>query len=273
MASDERHPEQPRAEKKWWESVPAKLGAISAAIGVLLAVAGLPREITTRLRGDPRENAELQKVRTEIELSKPRLDIRYVQLLDELRYQRESLESGTAGADSATSPVARTLLSLPVVQTGIASEPGQDELLSAELEETQIFRYTTYLLIENRGQRDATGIAMFGRQLELAAAVGVRESATGGDDYAALLRRQGRGDEPVVIRVPRTLAPGDAVLLPLFTNAHPATVHDRWWVTSPRAILPDSLLYVDAVLGQPTMLPVRAMVNATRVAPGVMDRG
>ena len=63
------------------------------------------------------------------------------------------------------------------------------------------------------------------------------------------------------------------MLLPLFTSASPAEGADRWWVTSARAVLPDSLSYVDAVLGEPTTVPVRRMVNATRVERGVMDRG
>ena len=273
MASEKPEPERPREGKRWWESASTIIGLVSSAVGLLLLLVGLPSAITTKLHGDPQAAAELRKVRTEIEMSKPRLDVRYVQLSDELRFQRDDLEADSSAGDSATSPVARTLLSLPVVQTGIPTDPWQDELVSAELEETQIFRYTTYLLIENRGQRDATDISLYGRQLGFSSALRVHETPTGGDDYAALMRGHASGTAPIVVRVPRTLAPGDAVLLPLFSNAHSAGVQDRWWVTSPRAILPDSLSYADAVLGEPTTVPIRRMVNATRVARGVMDRG
>jgi hypothetical protein len=272
MASGEGEPESPRAGKNWWETAGARIGVASGAVGLLVALLGLPGAVRGALGGDPQADAELRQVRTQIEQSKPRLDVRYVLLSEELLFQKESLESGAAGADSASSPVARSLLSLPVVQTGAASASGDEEPFPLDTDE-QTFRFTTFLLIENRGQRDATGISVYGSQLGFAAAVPVREAATGGDDYLAVMRQRASGAAPVVVTVPRTLAPGDAVLLPLFTNATLAAGAETWWVTSAKAVLPDSLTYLDAVLGEPTTMPVRRMVNATRVERGVMDRG
>ena len=264
MAEEER-PEG----KKWWDTAGARIGVASGAVGLLVALLGLPQAIRGAFGGgDPQAAAELRKVRTEIEQSKPRLDVRYVLLAQDLLATRDQDSASAPPAASA----ARTLLSLPVVQTGGAGM-GEDERFWPSENDEQTFRFTTFLLIENRGQRDATDISLYGSQLGFTGPVPVRETATGGDDYLAVMRENSSGAAPVVVRVPRTLAPGDAVLLPLFENASPAGREGLWWVASAKAVLPDSLSYVDAVLGEPITVPVRRMVNATRVERGVLDRG
>jgi len=250
--------------KKWWDTAGARIGVASGAVGLLVALLGLPEAIRGAFGGDPAEEAKLRQVRTDIEQSKPRLDVRYVLLSDDLLSRMDSDTSSAPPPESA----ARTLLSLPVVQTGGAGK-GEGERFWGDGD----FRFTTFLLIENRGKRDATDISLYGSQLGFTEAVPVREAATGGDDYLAVMRKNSTGSAPVVVRIPRTLAPGDAVLLPLFESTTEAGGEDLWSVASAKAVLPDSLSYVDAVLGEPNTVPVRRMVNPTRVERGVLDRG
>jgi hypothetical protein len=101
----------------------------------------------------------------------------------------------------------------------------------------------------------------------------VDERSGGEQEYVAKLNARASKREGEVVRVPLTLAPGDGVRVPLWISAAGFERHDRWCIVSRTALDPQSLAYVDPVLGSTTTSKVRRMVAPTMLAPGVFARG
>jgi hypothetical protein len=260
----------PAAKKSAWVVWSVRVGVVSAAIGLLTALLGLPDKIAAALWGDDLASPADLEARTALEAAKPRLDVRYIFLWRSPLSARQPAE----GEDTARANAARNFLALPVVQTEAEGDPDDSPL---EIPDTAAaydnLPYTAYLLVRNVGGRAASDVTLQADRLPLSAAVPVREAAVGGDDYAAVLRQRADSTARIRVQVPQTLAPGDGILIPLFRSTAPGGGGSRWWVISPIALLPDSLTFVDAVLGSPTSLPVRRMVNPMVIADGVVARG
>lgn len=265
--ASEAPPAPPR--KSAWEVWSVRIGVATAAVGLLTALLGLPDRISTALRGDEPASPADVAARTALEEAKPRLDVRYVFLAQDL--MREGGRPA-ASDDSVRANAARSFLSLPVVQTEAGGGAEESSLGVPDTAFEYAPQHTAFLVVRNVGGRAAGGVTLRADRLPLSAAVPIREAGVGGDDYAALLRRSARGAARIDVQVPQTLEPGDGVLIPLFRGTAPGP-GGRWWVYSPIALLPDSLTFTDAVLGEPSSVPVRRMANPMVIADGVVGRG
>jgi hypothetical protein len=132
---------------------------------------------------------------------------------------------------------------------------------------------TAFLVITNRGRRDASNVAVRVDRLLLRGQVRIEEGPAVPDDYVAKIRQEATSSAPMTIAIPMTLGPGDGVRIPLFVSDAPPNRLDVWCVASGTALLPRSLAFDDPILGTAARSPVRRMQTPTMIAPGAYGRG
>lgn len=252
---------QPEPKKSWWDVVGVRIGVISGALGLLVALVGLPGTIADALSRSDSEvtDLEVQAKRAALADAGPRLDVRY-QILTQNLFSR---------ANSETDPADPQLASLPTVQNEITDQIYEADR-TCRLEKAPRLSIA-FLVITNRGRRDATEIAVELDRFRLRGPVLIRETA--GDDYAAKLRAATAETRVVQVGLPRTLGPGEGARVPLFVAEAPWQRFDRWCAVPPIAYLPRSLKYVDPALRTTTRSAVRKMVDPVLLESGAIDRG
>ena len=127
-----------------------------------------------------------------------------------------------------------------------------------------------FLVIQNRGRRDANGVRVDLDRLLLASTVPVNEA--GGDDYVTKLRGAATSLMADQVRVPFVIGPGEGVRVPLWAN-YGSSQFDRWCVLSRSAYLPRVLTYTDPQLGSLKKAAVRRLEDPSVIANGVVGRG
>jgi len=254
-------------EQSLWQLISVRLGAVSAAVGIVVALVGLPQQVTDALRGDDGQLSK--KERLEIAAAAPRLDVSYAILASDVLYQVEKAKE--RGAPKAVN----TLASFPEYENEIsgAFRGEAPSTRGCRLRGYSLFSIA-YLVIQNRGGRAARTIDVAFDRLMLARRVIVREAAVGGDDYVEKIREAAKRPIRGEFHVPWTLEPGDGIRIPLFISANdPEADPRRWCVVSRVAYQPRSLLFVDAVLGEPATISVRRMRDPVRLWAGAWARG
>jgi hypothetical protein len=246
-----------------WARVGEIAGTILAVLGVVSAVAGLPNTMTDALgrSQSKKTQLELETKRAEVAAAAPRLDVSYLFLADDLvsfPTKRRTLPKE-----------ASSLLAFPMIQNELVEESGSAS------ERTCLAGYPgrslAVLVLENRGKRDATSITVTTSRLQLKRPVRVREEGPHPDDYLKVFRAAARSNTSTLITLPRTLAPGDGALIPLWTLESKTSA--RWCVTSRAALIPNTVRFVDPVLGSARTLSVRRLANPVLLANGVEGRG
>lgn len=256
--------------KKWWEKTPTIIGAVSSALGLVVLVAGLPNDVAEALgRSAPSklEVLELQEKRVEVAAAAARLDVTYV-------FLRRGLVDADPPKTAAEPDLATTIRSYPIVRNEIVSELDRSEGVSGRgcrLKEEYFDPSVAFLVVSNRGRREATDVAVTVDRLELGAPVRVDDGRD--EDYLAKLRAKKSGSARRVIRIPLALRPGDGVLIPLWISVSDFDRREQWCVVSHTALAPTSLSFADPLLGSTTRSKVRRMLAPTTLADGVEARG
>ena len=249
-----------------WQLITVRLGAVSAAVGIVVALVGLPGQITSALGGDDAQLSEQE--RAEIAAAAPRLDVSYAILASDV-YQFEADKK--RGAPKAVN----VLASFPDYENEVtqAFRSNAPPAKGCRLRGYPI-RSIALLVIENRGGRAARAVDVAFERLALSRPVIVQEAVVGGDDYVEKIRQAAAERARVTFKIPRTLEPGEGIRIPLFVSVSgPEDDPRRWCVVSSVAYQPRSLRFVDAVLGEPATLSVRRMRDPVRLWAGAWARG
>jgi hypothetical protein len=253
-----------------WELAGARIGVVAGAVGLLVALVGLPHTIREALGQSDSSASQLAAERTRAQAAGPRLEVRYLLLTSDLMraYQLN-------GSKAQQSEAAGTLATaFPIVANEVMSR------LDAIVNNQASCKYQDYpnvsiafLELSNRGSRDATNIVVEADRLTLPVRVRVQETAAGGDDYVAKLRARASASAPVKVEIPRALGPGEGVRLPLFVSDAPADRYDRWCVLPGVAYLPKTVRFDDPAFATTTRSEVRRMKSPLVVARGAVERG
>lgn len=242
---------------------------VGGVIAIVVALLGLPKAVLDALgHGDSKAAAaerRLDRVRTQLAQTGPVLDASYVFLSQDV-YPPEALAKGTR---------AGLLLAYPVQGNRWYREPSTSSPPAAcKLHARYVDTSVAYLVIENRGRRDAADITVVGRSLRLRRAVSIDESRSR-IDYVARLEAASRATRTATIEVPLTLAPGEGIRIPLWTSASAGaySAAPRWCVVPPTAFEPVAVRFVDSMLAAHRRLAVRRMRDAVLLANGVVGRG
>lgn len=275
---------QPREKRNIWEFAETRIGVASAVVGLVVALVGLPKTIASSLgrTESAASKLELRQKRAALAAAAPRLDVRYVFLSADiaLNYTDLALKSGSPNKQSKQSPAVTSILSMPTTITQVIPELKAiyDRVIDHEGGGGCRFEKianisTAFLVISNRGSRDASNVSLRVAQLRLRGHVRILERAPRPEDYAAKLRARAASVVPMTIPIPFTFGPGDGVRVPLLVSDAASTTVDKWCVVSQTVLLPSSVRYDDPVLGNTVRFAVRRMQTPTLIAPGAYARG
>lgn len=267
--------EEPQA-KGSWERAGVRIGVLVVAIGLLLALLHLPQDIATALGdnvADKTARLDLERKRTEVEATRPRLDVSYL-LVD------ESLEgSASAPVIRGHHPLATTVLSFPEVEndiiTDLTGEHAPHRRSSHACRFAPEFAFSTgYLVLRNIGRRVASDVSIHLDRFRPRRAVIIRERRPSGGDYRDRLQSsKTRSAKPVVVTLPQTLGPGDGVRVPLFERKSRFTNHSVWCLVSRSVYVPARVQYADVITQTTWRAPARRMVSPVYLADGIQARG
>ena len=217
----------------------------------------------------------LARIRAKAESSAPRLDVSYE------FYATPLVDVSPRGGESPGPNEPISSLGFPIIENAVMSEfrdnvraggpgfrtTGCDDRADSVTTSVDV----AFLIIRNRGQRDATDIALRADRLALDERVPVNEA--GDEDYIANLRAAATTSEPDPVHVPFTLGPGEGLRVPLWASYAFSLQYDRWCVVSQTAFLPRSLSYSDPQLRSVTTSSVRRLRDPSLIADGVVGRG
>jgi hypothetical protein len=263
------------AEKKSaWDRYKAPVAFFSAVLLLIVGVVKAPGDIADALgrTADKNAKADLEQKRTALAEAGPRLDVSYLFLTEKLvgTFEFEQKSRRRVHAKEAI-----TLLSFPSIRNEILD--GLDKPRTKAVRACGLGRYpqtsVAFLVVRNRGKRDAGSVAVDTDRLQLSRSVRVRETPAVHDDYAGKLRESTTRTEGHTVQVPRTLGPGEGVRIPLFISAARYQHNDVWCFTSASVYQPRSLTFVDPVTGAKTTQPVRRMNDPLALDDGVVTRG
>ncbi len=264
-------PEQDKSpeKKSLWDLAGARIGVVAGAVGLLVAVIGLPHTIRDAIGQSSSSSSDLAAKRDQARATGPRLEVRYLLLASDLIPQRLG---GFRQED--TQPGATLATAFPIVANDVSSrlEAIQSDQLSCKYQDYPHVS-VTFLELTNRGRRDATNVVVEADRLTLPKRVRVQETATGGDDYVAKLRAGASASTPVKVEIPRTLGPGEGVRIPLFVSDAPVDGYDRWCALPGVAYLPRTVRFDDPALAVTTTSQVRRMKTPLVLGRGAVDRG
>jgi hypothetical protein len=257
----------------WWERADVRIGVVTGLLGLIPLALGLPAAVTETFTGSKSKAAaaDAERKRAELAEAGPRVDVSYVVMRDYLVQE----DADAPPRSRAKANAASTVRSFPIVGNEVLAELDSNREPSAK--GCRMGKYTAssvaLLVVTNRGRRDAADIELRGSLLQLAGTVRVHEKAVGGDDYVAKLRGRTSQMAPVTVRLPQTLGPGDGVRIPIFISVANNSRGNPWCVVSRRALVPQSVKFVDPALDSTTESVVRRMVNPVGLASGIIARG
>jgi hypothetical protein len=269
---------QREATMSFWQRAQGAVGVFSAVLGVVVVIVGLPDKITSALGRTESRAAKLDiaEKRAALAAAGPRLEVSYLIVADGI----ESLGTTERQRKRRTSREAVTLLSFPSVREDAITEQAYLEPkgcgLGADPQNS-----VAYLVIENRGKRDASNVTVRGERLRLSETVRVQETAAGGDDYVAKLRTGAEAAAPDTVSLPRSIAPGAGYLVPVWVSASVPlwkaatrpTATDRWCVVSRSVLLPKTLTFVDLDLDTSVSTEVRRLRSPVILGEGIQGAG
>jgi hypothetical protein len=253
----------------------AVIGVVSGVLGLVAPIVGLPDNVANAMgRGDAntKTQLEIQDKRAKLAHAAPKLDVSYLILTTDVALEL---------VPQPTSKDAVTLLSFPPIknellehETLIINDTIDDAGAAGCRLGKNPERSLTFLVIQNRGNRDATGIEVRTEQLQLTGPVRVDEAAVHGDDYVARLRAAAHSTAPVPVMVPRPLARGEGVRIPLWVSFTREGLSNPWCVVSRTMLLPSSVRFTDPDLNAalPAM-PVRRLQSPMVLGSGIVARG
>jgi hypothetical protein len=160
-------------------------GLVLALMGIAIGVLGLPGKVEDALgmSGSSKTAAlELEQKRAELAAAGPRLDVSYLFLTTDL----VSAADQESEKKHAASKRAVTLLSFPSIRNELLDDDQQGAESSGC---GRLGKYpqnsVVFLVIQNRGMRDASSISVHAERLRLKGKVRIDESVDGGNDYVA----------------------------------------------------------------------------------------
>jgi hypothetical protein len=261
---------QPQGDgkKSFWERAQAPVGVVSGILGLFIAVIGVPDKVQSALGLSTQaktDRIELEQERADLASAGPRLEASYLFLATDL--------VGPDSSQSArrTSKQAVTLLSFPSIRNEILHQEYSNAKGCKLGKQPQ--NSVAFLVVENRGKRDAANVTVVADRLRLAGHVRVDESGRSGGDYVANLRARTRRAAPITVSIPRTIAPGEGVRVPIWVSAENYDDADHWCVVSSTAFQPTSVHFVDPVLSSQLKINVRRLESPEILGEGVEARG
>ena len=257
---------------QFWSLWETRIGVVGGVAGLLTLVLGLPGQVKEAIAGPGPEAAkvELALKRAALADAGPRLEVRY-QFID-LIAARNDLANGRKAQPRGT--VAATLRTYPIVENEI-SAPGADSSprRGGCAKADQYYTTIAFLLVTNRGRRDASDVRIRVRRLNLDDPPAILLAGTGDEDPLRRLTASARDSEAQEIRNPTSLGPGEGVRVPLFLSAASSHRAAVGCVISSIALDPRSIHFTDPSLGSTRTLGVRRMASPNRVASGLVERG
>jgi hypothetical protein len=260
----------PEDKKNLWDLAGARIGVIAAAVGLLIALIGLPHTIRDALghSDSGTSSSDLAAKKREVAATAPRLKGRYLFLSTDLIHSYLGSKEQTrevAGTFVTAFPIVRNDVFgqiEPTFETGRSCKYQKDPNTSA-----------AFLEISNAGKRDAANVVIDLDRLTLRKPVRVLEGATVGGDYDAKLRDAAVEKKSVEVRLPGSLGQGQGVWVPLFISDAPSGRFDRWCALSGSVYLPHRVSFDDQGLGTTTNSAVRRMLTPVNIARGAFERG
>jgi hypothetical protein len=276
MAKRRDRTKGPAKGKDLWELASVRIGVVTSVIGLIVLIVGLPNVIAGQFDHTDENKAkrELQKTEEELREAAARLDVRYLLLRQDVfdPYLTPALEPKRTRAPNEAS----TLISFPLIDNGVSRQfrEGRPPILHCRLAgKIQEELWAAYLVIQNRGKRDATAINVQADHLLLSHSVPINEARSVGDDYVEKLHKNARQATRDTINIPKTLGPGDGIRVPLFLTVSPPGRSDIWCVVSRSAVLPTTLNFTDPILKSTVKSPVRRLADPEALGSGIEGRG
>jgi hypothetical protein len=257
-------------KRNLWDLAGTRIGVIAAAVGLLIALIGLPHTIRDALRHSDAgpSSSDLKTKKTEVDATAPRLKVRYLFLSTDL------IHTYLGSKEQARQIAGTFVTAFPIVRNDVFGQ------IAPTFESRRGCRYqkdpntsAAFLEISNAGKRDAANVVIDLDRLWLRKSVQVLEGTTVGGDYDAKLRAAAVKKKPVEVQLPGSLGPGQGVWVPLFISDAPAGASDRWCALSGAVYLPRRVSFDDQGLGTKTNSAVRRMLTPVNIARGAFERG
>ncbi len=136
-------------------------------------------------------------------------------------------------------------------------------------------QHVTFLILQNKGKRDAVDVKVTLDRLGLSSKVQINETAGRSSGvYISQLKAAAKDSNEDVINIPMPIEAGKGILIPLFVTRHPYQSDDKQWdVISNIVYLPKILEISDTLNPSKQSRSIRQMKDPVRLESGVFGRG
>ena len=260
--------------KSFWnaESLSTRLGIISGALGILLAgynVYGKYSEIKNYSVDQETKALELKKIQDEVSASAPKIEEMYVDL------EHELFSSLAVSQDRKQNQ----FLNYPIVPNEIVDDKVSIRPKAIFLPDNSSVdeseQHVMFLVLQNKGKRDAVDVKVTLDRLALSSKVQINETAgKSSGAYISQMKAAAKDSGDHVINIPMPIEAGKGVLIPLFVTRHPSQSDDKQWdVISNIVYLPKTLEISDPLDYSKQSRGIRQMKDPVRLESGLFGRG
>jgi hypothetical protein len=260
--------------KSFWnsESLSIRLGLISGLLGILLAVFnvyGKYSEIKNYPVDQEKKALELKIIKDEASASAPKIEEMYVdltyELFSKLVVSQDRKQNQFLNYPIVPNEIVDDKVSIRPKALFLPDDPSADE------HEQQV----TFLVLKNKGKRDAVDVKVILDRLALPSKVQINETAGKSSGvYISQLKAAAKDSSEHVINVPMPIEAGKGILIPLFVTRHPFQSDDKQWdVISNIVYLPKILEISDTLNPSKQSRSIRQMKDPVRLESGVFGRG
>jgi len=260
------------------ESLSTKLGLIAGLLGAILTVF----DVYGRFSGIKKSSVEqqqkileLKKLQAEVSASAPQVDVEYVDLSYELFLQ-------LSNSQFLLNRKQNLFLNYPIfpgeiVDNKVSIRP--EAIFSThDPSEDENERHITFLILQNKGKRDAIDVKVILDRLALPSKVQINETAgRSSGSYISQLKsaaKNSKDSSEVVINIPMPIETGKGFLIPLFVTRYATQSDDKQWdVISKIVYLPKILEISDPLDHSKQSQSIRQMKDPVRLESGVFGRG
>ncbi|BBL77514.1 hypothetical protein [Methylomagnum ishizawai] len=247
------------------------LGLIASILGIFLTVSTLYGKSLELKDGDEKTKLELQKLRDSARESAPQIDIEYAELSNDLFI---SLSDSKKRQDRKQN----LFLNYPVIPNEVVDENIAIKPVSlnpSTSPDGDGEQRVTFLVLKNKGKRDAKDVKVTFERLALSRTVRVNEEkgkATG--DYIRQIKEKAEAYSQSEISIPYPIETNQGVLIPLFVTIYPYESQGKEWDVASKAVfLPKTLGFSDPLDGSVKSENIRQMRDPVRLESGLLERG
>ncbi len=252
------------AKSTFWSTTSAKLGVVSALLGIVLSgVAAFrifsPDETTrTTEKSAILENKELE----------PKIEASYVSIYEEIYY----------GLNDSARAKGLYFLDYPLLKNEIVYENDEGVMEKTESFEDSGYTRTNYLILQNIGKVTPQDFQVVLKRYVIRDKVTIEETPGAASvDYAAMVRAKSTDSSVRTFSPPTPLETGKGLRIPLFISGHYPENRSNgkraWNFLSKIVYLPDKVVYTDPLDEKRKEVKIRAMKDPVKLATGVEGRG